>query len=272
MREEGKKRFQLLGLVGVFCLVRAGPAGADVPGMITTTGGRQIVGMIRWQPASKQYVITTRENVTMKLTPREVTEIKVQPPAELEVAARTVEKGDYASAIPVLEKIMSDYAMLQWDATAAKHLVKCYLATKAVSKALTACEKAIESNPAVAVSKEFAPMYWETLIQAEQFTRLEKALTEAVEKSQDRELVAIAQIKRGDMDKKKGDTKKALVDGYLRTVVFFQAVKEVQPEALYKAMKCFEELGQQSYAEKMRNRLLADYPESSYSERVKSGS
>ena len=115
-------------------------------------------------------------------------------------------------------------------------------------------------------------MYWEALVQTEQFTRLEKALTEVIEKSQDRELVAIAQIKRGDMEKKKGDPKKALVDGYLRTVVFFQAVKEVQPEALYKAMKCFEELGQQSYAEKMRNRLLAEYPESSYSQMVKSGS
>ena len=45
----------------------------------------------------------------------------------------------------------------------------------------------------------------------------------------------------------------------------------MQPEALYKAAKCFEEKGQHSYAEKMRKELLSSYPQSEYAQRVRSG-
>ena len=63
----------------------------------------------------------------------------------------------------------------------------------------------------------------------------------------------------------------ALIDGYLRTVVFFQGIKSVQPEALYKAAKCFEEKGQHSYAEKMRKELLSSYPQSEEARQLRAG-
>ena len=65
--------------------------------------------------------------------------------------------------------------------------------------------------------------------------------------------------------------KDALVEGYLRTIVLFQDVREVQPEALYQAARCFEELGESGNAEKMRKKLLADYPDSSYSKQLNAG-
>jgi len=84
-------------------------------------------------------------------------------------------------------------------------------------------------------------------------------------------VAAMAQIKRGDIERKKENLKEALVDGYLRTIVLFKQVKEVQPEALYKAAKCFEELGEHSYAEKMRKTLLEKYPLDPYTGKIKAG-
>ena len=82
-----------------------------------------------------------------------------------------------------------------------------------------------------------------------------KKVIQEVIASGDRLTAAIAQIKRGDLDKKKGDMKIALVDGYLRTVILYADVKEVQPEALYNTVKCFEQLQQSSYADKFRKRF-----------------
>ena len=52
-------------------------------------------------------------------------------------------------------------------------------------------------------------------------------------------------------------------------IVLFQDIKEVQPEALYNAIKCFEQLNQGGYANKLRQKLLAEYPDDKYSEEIK---
>ena len=70
----------------------------------------------------------------------------------------------------------------------------------------------------------------------------------------------------------KGDLQTALIDGYLRTIVLFEQVKDVQPEALYKAVKCFEDLGQAAHADKMRKKLLAEYPQTAYAKWIQAGS
>ena len=48
--------------------------------------------------------------------------------------------------------------------------------------------------------------------------------------------------------------------------------KHMQPEALFNAAACFEELGQAVYAEKMRKKLMAEYPQSTYTRRIQSES
>jgi tetratricopeptide (TPR) repeat protein len=132
------------------------------------------------------------------------------------------------------------------------------------------CGTVIENNPGAAVVNELAVVYWEALLQTEQYATLDRVLGEAVERG-DRALAAAAQVKRGDISRKRGEFEDALVDGYLRTIVFFRQIKQVQPEALYKAAKCFEELGQHSHAEKMRKKLLADFPKDPYTEKIRSG-
>jgi TolA-binding protein len=86
-----------------------------------------------------------------------------------------------------------------------------------------------------------------------------------------RQMAAIAQMRRGDIQRKRGELKEALIAGYLRTAYFFRDVKEVQGEALYKSVKCLEELGQHGHADKMRKRLLQDYPRDPYAEKLRSG-
>ena len=253
-------------------LLVAGTAQAAVQAVITKTGtGQKLVGLVKWQATTKQYVIQPKGSpVQYKLAPSDVADIQVAKPAELDMAIKQVRSGRYAQALPVLEKIMKDYAMLQHDVAAAQYLAQSYLKTKDPRKAVAMCDRVTSSNPKALENEQFAGIYWQGLLETEQYIKLSKALTIAI-KGGSRQLAAVAQIKRGDIAKQKGNLDDALIDGYLRTVVFFQGVKSVQAEALYKAAKCFEEKGQHSYAEKMRKDLLSSYPQSEFAQRVKSG-
>ncbi len=257
---------------GAAVLLAAAPAGAQVQGIITKQGtGQKLAGLIVWQPASKVYVIQPKDSpVQLKIPPAEVADIVVMKPDQIDAAVQAARAGQYAQAIPLLEKIMGDYAMLQWDVPAARYLAYCYLKTKEPRKAVEMCERVLRVNEKAVLDKDFADMYWQGLLETDQLSRLRESLGQAVQQGS-RELAAVAQLRRGDIDRRQGNLKEAVVDGYLRTVVFFQNIKDVQPEALYKAAQCFEELGQQAYAEKMRKLLLQEYPNSEYGQRVKAG-
>jgi hypothetical protein len=99
---------------------------------------------------------------------------------------------------------------------------------------------------------------------------VERILSDAIQKG-DRDVVAVAHVKRGNVLKKKGNLKEALWDGYLRVTEMYREQKEAQPEALYQAARCFDELGMGSHAERLRKRLLAEYENTPWAERLKSG-
>jgi len=221
-------------------------------------------------PMSKTYAITGQNNVVMKIPLKQVADVKVTKPAGIDDGINLVQRGKYSSGIKALKKIAEEYSMLQWDMVATSWLVEAYLKTKKAADAVQACEKIVRLKPEAAFTGQLASNYWEALLQADREATLKKILTQVVQRG-DRELAALAQIKRGDIERKGGNFKDALVDGYLRTIVLFEQVKSVQPEALYKAMKCFEELGQMSYAEKMRGRLLNNFPESRFTRAVQTG-
>ena len=244
---------------------------ADVRGIIKKKEGGSLSGMIRWQPASKVYVITDEKTgVTMQIPLSQVESIKVQKPAEIDNAAKMIQQGQYAAAIPVLEKIMEAYTALEWDISAARWLVEGYLKVDKPPKAIEMYEKVKDAYPGSELSRKLTVGYWDALFKTGDFVKLRSTLTKAIEEGP-RDLAALAQIKRGDMDKKDGNLRAALVDGYLRTIVLFEQVKEVQPEALFKAAKCFDDLGEHSHAEKMRKKLLAEFPQDQYTEKLKSG-
>lgn len=270
MNATQKSRF-LKGLVGVFVLATAAGVRANVRGVITTTQGRELPGVIRWQPASRIYTVEAN-NVVLRIPVNEVASVRVQDrPQRLEPAIAAVRRGQYQAAIPVLEQIMQEYTRLQWDIPAARWLAESHLKLNDPARAVRICEGIIEEHPEMAWTGDFPTVYWEALLQTEQFVKLRRVLGQAAERG-DRRLAAVAQIKRGDIDRRNNDLESALVDGYLRTIVFFAQERSVLPEALYKATKCFEALGQHSHAENMRKRLLAEFPGDPYTERLKSES
>ena len=241
-----------------------------VNGTIIKKDGREMFGQISWRQTSKEYVLTNpKTKNSVRISPKDVARVKVATPRGLDAAILMVRKGQYAQAIPELEKIRKAYTMLEWDVEAARWLASCYMGIKNPSKAVDMCEQVMRVNPQAVMSGDLARVYWEALKETGQHDKLKTILGRSAEEGS-REVAAVAQIMRGDIDEANGKLREALVDGYLRTIVMFQQVKEVQPEALFKAIKCHEKLGEHSHAEKWRKKLLSQYPESSYAQQLKS--
>ncbi len=254
--------------ISALLLYCAGDLHAQVPGQITKVGGGDpIRGTITYRASSRTYNVA-RGGVSMTIPADQVDTILVQKPREMDAALAAVRAGRGAQAIPVLEKIFNSYIGLQWDVVAARALAEAYLQAKNGDKAIEYCERVISVNKNV--SADLLGVYWDALLLGEKYDRLRRAITEAIEKGS-REQQAVAQIKRGDIDRKQGNLKQALVDGYLRTILLYEQIKSVQPEALYKAIKCHEELNESHHAEKWRKKLLQEYPASPEADKIRTG-
>jgi hypothetical protein len=254
-------------MIGLIAASRA--SAVEAPGTVFAKDGRALKGIVRWVPASKEYAVGTKV-ASMTVPLAQVESVAIEKPAELDAAIRQINAGQPAAAVPVLERLVESYAMMQWDQEAATWLAKGLVKLNQPAKAADCCRKVIAMNPDAGISGALSALYWDALLACNREGELRSILNQAVVRGS-REVAAIAQIKRGDMDKKAGRMKPALVDGYLRTVLLFQDIKTVQPEALYKAMKCFEEMGQAGSTEQMRRRLLEGFPGTDWAVRAKSG-
>jgi len=242
---------------------------AAVDGTITTKEGRTLSGQIEWKPASRSYVVQ-QGNTVLNIAPDKVARVQVRPPSELEGAIAQVRAGKAAAAIPVLKQIVERYRMLEHDVTAGRWLAEAYLKTADAKNAVAVCEELIRVNPQVTQREDFAQVYADALLADEQYGKLKEILTRQIQTGS-RAAAAVAQLKRGDLEMKRGNYKEALLDGFLRIVVLFEDIKSVQPEALYKAAICFDHLGQGPYAEKMRKKLLEEFPQDPYAQQVRAG-
>lgn len=266
-----KRNKALSWLLPAICAVLTTAAmGADVMGRITTTpDGRQITGTVRWKAVARKYAIVQSGpgNIELEIDPARVSKIEVVQPKELQPAIEAVKAGRTAQAIPVLDKLAQDYLMLQWDEPATRYLAEAYLANDDAANAVKACERIIGYRQEAAYLSEMAVAYWTALLKTGRTARLEEYLDLAA-KSGNRPTAARALILRGDMLRDRKQTRDALKDGYLRVVVLYKNVREAQPEALFKAMKAFEELQQIPHAERMRTALRTDFPTSEYARKL----
>jgi len=230
-------------------------------------GGRAS-GKVRYLASSKAYEIYMNNNVRQQVMASKVKQVvlKTQPTA-LKPAVDNVKRGKYAAAIAPLKKIMTDYEMFGPDVTAAQYLAQAYLGMGRPADASRVCKDVLASNPNAISDPEFAGIYWDSLLQEKKYATLKRVLDD-VAQTGSHEIAAVALVKRGDVLLAQGDAKKALLDGYLRTILMFQDVKDIQPEALYKAMKAHQAIGEHPYAEKWRKRLLAGYPASDYAKKL----
>jgi TolA-binding protein len=249
-------------------LVLLGASSAQaVRGTIRTRGKSIKADDIRYQRGS--YVIQRQGTaVTMTVPVKDVSGIRIEKPGNYDKAVDMVKSGKQGAAIPILRSIVEKYEMLEWDVKAARWLAEAYEKDKKPRKTIEIVEKLKRSGGGGRLSGDLYKLYLQCLKETKQFDKVRTVLGEMV-KTGNREVAAVAQMERGDIDMEAGNFKEALVWGYLRTVILCSDYKEIMPEALYKAGECFEKLNRHTHAEKMRKRLLAQFPKSSYTAKLK---
>ncbi len=231
-------------------------------------GGTPMAGVVRYVASSKMYEIKAG-NVTKQVPASTVARVALaKQPDGLEKALRDVNSGNFQAPIQTLATIVKDYAMFGPDVVAGQALAKAYLGSGRTKEAIKACEDLIRVNPESMQSAVFAGVYWDILLKEDKVPALKSSLREAVETG-NRELAAMAVVRRGDLEMKAKNYKEALVDGYLRAILLFQDVNMVQPEALYGAVKAHEALNEVQFAERWRKRLLSSYANSEFASKLK---
>ena len=256
-----------IGMVALAAVLIASSAAA-VEGVITMPNGQKREGDVKWLPRDKAYGITIKgQTIELTMKPDEIADLQIPRPKELDTAISAIQQGNAAAAIPLLEKISNDYLMLQWDGPATRYLAEALVLAGKADEAIRVCEKMIAANPEAAYLGEMAPAYWQALLKRDRVSKVEELLAKAI-KTGDRTASAHALIMRGDLILAGGDTaenaKKALRDGFLRVITLYTSEKSAQPEALYKAAKCFEKMGQSSRADKYRTQLKGEHAASEW--------
>ncbi len=258
-------RRSLIMMFAAASAIAAVAAPAGITGTITTEAGDTNKGLIRWSARDKAYVIT-KGGVELQVKATDVAEIDIAKPAGWDQIVAQVEKGQGAAAVAPLSKIVKEYAHLEWDRAAARYLTEAHLAAGNPEKALAAAKEVIDGEKSAAYKGELAPAYWDALLALNRTSTLEEVLGKAAA-SGDRYSSGMALVKRGDLIFKAGGessdaAKKALTDGYLRAALLYTdaaVASKVRPEALYKAAKCFEKLGQSGRADSFRTELKKLY-------------
>ena len=258
--------------LALLALLASAPfANAQIDGKIMTKDKKVVAGKIRWFPAKRIYTVTQTgangQSFESEFTPDRIARIQVPEPAKLRPAIAAVRAGKASAAVPVLQEIVKTYAMLEWDEKAARYLAEAQLASGDAAGAAATCEGLIKAKPSIAYIGDVAPVYWQALLKTGKTAKLGDLITKAIAEG-GREASASALIMRGDMLMEKKETLNALKDGYLRVVILYENVKEVQPEALYKAAKAFDALNQNANAERMRSTLRTKYSQSEYARKL----
>jgi hypothetical protein len=263
------KQIQLRGcalMIAAFAVVLSAPESrAQIQGTITLKSGAR-TGVLRWMSSTKSYVLTDK-GFDVSIALADVVKLSVPRPRELDPAIKAVRDNKGAEAIAPLDKIATDYFMLQHDEEATRWLVEAYLQTNNGAEALRAIERIAAVRPEIAYQGSLAMVYWRLLLRENRTAKMDELLEQAV-KGGNRLASATALILRGDLILKGGDTQeghtRALKDGYLRVVTLYRDVKEVQAEANYKAAKSLEKLGMAARAQERREVIRKEFPGSEW--------
>lgn len=231
-----------------------------LPGVLRTES-ETLKGDIKWRSRTKQYVVSVKKGTTMVDLERglaDVVSLDIPKPAGYDRAVQQVEAGQGAMAIAVLQKIVADYRMLSWDKPAGRYLAMAYLASGQPKKAYDVCEEIIAEDRSAAWTGDLAAAYWQSLLKLGRTEKLEGLLNRAAS-SGTRQASAAALVMRGDIIVSSANgahdkLKEALRDGYLRVAFMYndpECARE-RAEAMLKAAKCLEALGQTARAEKLK--------------------
>ena len=230
------------------------------------TETESLTGDIKWRARDKQYVVSVKKGQTvvdMERKKDDVVSLDIPKPQGYDKAVQLVESGSGAAAIAILQKIVDDYGMLQWDKPAGRYLAMAHLAAGHAQKAYDICSKIVSADKEAAYTGDLAPAYWQALLKLGKNEQLDGLLKKAAS-SGDRASSAAALVMRGDIIVAKSNDapealKDALRDGYLRVVLMYQdaVCARERGEAMLKAAVCFDKLGQSARAEALRAQAKA---------------
>lgn len=224
--------------------------------------GRRIEGQSIRARANGDVILTTvRGDVTF--TRGQYREAWADRPPELDQARRAIEAEQYDEVIRRMEDVVREYRHLSWDIEALALIAQAQLLKGDHQAAIDTYQRLFQAAPNRREDSNIQWGYREALLGAGEFDRLEGILDEVIADGS-REDAARAQVMRGDLKRQRGASEAALLD-YLRTVVLFKAVQEVQAEATFKAGEALEEMRDQRASDMFR-KVVQDYGNSPYAE------
>lgn len=244
---------------------------AEVKARIVTKDGKPVTCMLMWK-ASTQVYVAREGKATREYSTDDIQAMRVEPPANWSEILKKANSASPESAVPQLERIINDYAMLEFDEKAGSVAAQIYLKQGKPNDALKICEKVIQKNKRAAYASEMSSFYWQAMIQSGKTASLPKLLDRAMG-SGNNSVIAAALIARGDLLSSENKYMEALKDGYLRVVFLYGSDKTKHPEAIFKAYEAFTKLGQTTNAEKMRNMILknSQYKQTEWGKKLTSG-
>ena len=243
----------MLGVVVVLCVSLS--ARADV--LVKKDGTRLVGDAIKVSGSS--YVLK-KGPATVTIPFSQTAMVAVKEPKNLRPAIKAVEAGQYTKAIPVLQQIVRQYKHLKHDVTAGSWLVTAMVGAGQHRDAITAFEslkRTVKDKKEIPI--QLRRSYWEALEKTGGTAKLKSDLSDAIRYG-NRAVAAEAQVRRADNQMAAGQTEAALKRGYLRTVLLFSDVKEIQPEALKKTYEAYMKLELTKKAQEYKGILMKKYP------------
>lgn len=245
----------------------AGYVTAERPYVILEDGRRMEGASIRAQRDGTIILRTERGDLT--LAPEQYREAWAARPRQMDQAEQLLQRERYDDMIPVAEEIVREYRHLGWDVEAMALMGGARIGLGDYQSAISIYNRLFDTAPNRREDPAIRWAYYNALLGAERYSELQEKLDELIREGE-RSEAARAQVMRGDMKRQQGRVETGLLD-YLRTVVLFQAQRDVQAEALFKAglalgemrddraremfRKVVEEHGNTPYAQQARERL-----------------
>lgn len=220
---------------------------------------------IVWSDSTKQYTVETADGVSLSIPKERITRMRIEKPADFDRAAQLVEARQFAQAVPLLEKIAAEYRMLMWDVQAKKLLLRAYMGDNNNARIMLTVEDMLKTTTRAELPPDVLLAYWKALQASNRADTLLKELESGIAEGS-LEVGAAAYLMRANLSRDAGKKADALTD-YLKVVLLAQQVKELRPEALFKAAELLEE-SKDPRAEDLRKQLKSEFPGNEYTTKL----
>ena len=244
------------GVAMVVLLAVLGMAAPSPAAFLVLTNGKKEEGTSLRLNAQGQYILETAQGVRT-YAPSQVARAEADKPAGFDQAL-ALASSNPDKAVEQLTAIARQTRGLGWDAKANLRVAQITSGQGKYEQAVKAFE-ALPDYMMKSADVRFA--YWKALVEAGNSSSLEGQLKAAIAEG-DRGVSARAQLLRGDIKQKRRQLEPAALD-YLRAAILYADVREVRPEALYKAADTLAEL-RDSRAGRLFDQLKSDYPDSEW--------